>query len=116
MKGEMRRLVVTVAVSLALVVLPAANRAAAAPCASSAPMDCCAGMGDDAAPPCHCSWNAVPPAPAAVDGPQALCVVLVEAPLAVVAVESPAAGEAVTSVAPRARSAPLFLLHSVLLV
>jgi len=39
-----------------------------------------------------------------------------EAPLALVAVEAPAAAAPAVSVAPRARSAPLNLLFSVLLI
>ena len=114
MGARMRR-VLFLALVLAVVALPAANRAAASPCAAGA-MDCCAGMGDDAAPPCHCSWSAVPPAPASVDAPEAPAVVLAEAPLAEVGIEAPAPSEAPAPVAPRARSAPLFLLLSVLLV
>ncbi len=117
MAARMRRVLAFLVLAVALVALPAANRAAAAPCAAAGPMDCCAGMGDDAAPPCPCSWSAVPPTPAAVDAPQAPAVVLAEEPLPDVAVAADAAEAApAPPVAPRARSAPLFLLLSVLLV
>jgi hypothetical protein len=112
----MRRVLGILAVLLAVVALPAASRAASSPCATSAPMDCCAGMGEDGAPPCHCSWNAVPPAPAALGAAPAPAVVLAESPLPVVTVEEPAPVAAPAPVVPRARAAPLFLLHSVLLV
>jgi hypothetical protein len=112
----MRRVLGVLALLLAVVALPAAARAAASPCATSAPMDCCAGMGEDGAPPCHCSWNAVSPAPATVTSAAAPPVVFAEAPLPAVAVEAPAPACAPAPVAPRARSAPLFLLFSVLLV
>lgn len=79
-------------------------------------MECCAGMGDEDAPPCHCSLNPVPPAPAVIVSVDAPAVVFAEAPLPSGDVEEPAASGPATRVAPRARSAPLFLLHSVLLV
>ena len=104
----MRRVLVVFVAVLALVALPSAGRAAASPCAGPAPMDCCAGMGEDGASPCHCSLNPVPPAPATLAPAAAPAVVLAEAPLPALLVEAPAA--------PRARAAPLFLLFSVLLV
>ena len=110
----MRRLLVVFAVSLAIVALPAASRAAASSCAGT--MDCCAKMGEEGAPPCSCSLNPIPPAPAAADATPAPAVVLAEAALPAVAVEAPAGSDAPRPVAPRARSAPLFLLFSVLLV
>ncbi len=73
-------------------------------------------MADEAAPPCHCSLKRVPPAPATVAAVHAPAVVLAEAPLAAVAVEMPAEANRAPRVAPRARSAPLHLLLSVLLV
>ena len=79
-------------------------------------MDCCAGMGDESAPPCHCSLKPVLPAPGAIDAAQAAHVVLAEAPLTAVSAEAPAAPSRPVRVAPRARSAPLHLLLSVLLV
>ncbi len=111
----MRRGLLLALIAVALVAVPAAQRAAASPC-TSAPMDCCAGMGEEGAPPCHCSLNAVPPAPAAVDAPQAHAVVLAEAPLPAVAVEAPAEAEVSAPVAPNARPSPLHLLLSVLLI
>ena len=79
-------------------------------------MDCCSSMADEAAPPCHCSLKRVPPAPATVAAVHAPAVVLAEVPLAAVAVEMPAEANRAPRVAPRARSAPLHLLLSVLLV
>lgn len=79
-------------------------------------MDCCAGMGHDGAPPCHCSLRPVLPAPAAIDAAHSPAVVLAEASLPAVAVETPAPASPVVRVAPRARSAPLHLLFSTLLV
>jgi len=79
-------------------------------------MACCAGMGDDDAPPCHCSLNPVPPAPAVVVSADAPAVVLAEALAPMVAADAPVASGPATRVAPRARSAPLHLLFSVLLV
>ncbi|MEO8586989.1 MAG: hypothetical protein ABI584_12575 [Acidobacteriota bacterium] len=109
------RRVIFALLALALVAAPAARLAAASPCSGPAPMDCCAGMGDDAAPPCHCSLNPVPPAPGVLAAPDAP-VVLAGAPLPAVSVEEPAPVRTAEAVAPRARSAPLFLLFSVLLV
>lgn len=100
----------------AFVAAPAARLAAAAPCSGPATMDCCAGMGDEAAPPCNCSLNRVPPAPAAVHAAYAPAIVLAEALLPAVAVEAPATASPATRVTPRARPAPLHLLHSVFLV
>jgi len=79
-------------------------------------MDCCAGMGHDGAPPCHCSLKPVLPAPAAIDAAHVPAVVLAEAPLAAVAAGMPAQVKRTPRIAPRARSAPLHLLLSVLLV
>ena len=79
-------------------------------------MDCCAGMGDKAAPPCKCSLNPVPPAPAAVDAAQAPVIVFAEALLPSVAVEAPVTAGLAADVTPRARPAPLHLLHSVFLL
>jgi len=111
---RIRRLLVA-AFALALVAAPVARLAAAAPCA--APMDCCAGMGDDAAAPCQCSLNPVPPAPAAIDRAHApAAVVPAEAPLPAVEAEVPATAGPAARVAPRARAAPLHLLYSVFLV
>jgi hypothetical protein len=114
--ARMRRVLLLALIAAALVAAPAARLAAASPCGGSAPMDCCAGMGDDAAPPCHCSLNPIPPAPAVVASADAPAVVLSEAPLPAVEVEAPAASGPAARVAPRARSAPLHLLLSVLLV
>ena len=111
----MRRGLLLALVAAALVAAPAARLAATSPCASG-PMDCCAGMGGDGAPPCHCSLNRVPPAPAAQDASPVPAAVLDGAPLPAVAAEAPAEASAPAPVTPRARSAPLFLLHSVLLV
>jgi hypothetical protein len=110
------RLVLLAVLVAAFVVAPAARLAAAAPCSGPATMDCCAGMGDKAAPPCNCSLNRVPPAPAAVDAAHAPAIVLAEALLPAVAVEAPATASPATRVTPRARPAPLHLLHSVFLV
>ena len=52
-------------------------------------MDCCAGMGDEDAPPCHCSLKPVPPAPAVVASVDAPAAVLAEATLPAVEVEVP---------------------------
>lgn len=114
--ARMRRALLLALLAAALVAGPSARLEAASPCGGPAAMDCCAGMGDEDAPPCHCQVKPVPPAPAAVDAASAPAVVLAEAPLPAAAVEelSPAASPA--PVAPRARSAPLFLLLSVLLV
>jgi hypothetical protein len=79
-------------------------------------MDCCAGMGDESAPPCGCSLNPVPPAPAVVASAEAPAVVLAESPLPEAGIEAPAVSGPAARVAPRARSAPLHLLFSVLLV
>src|ERR1019366_812013 len=65
MRLGMRRALLPVAVVLALVVAPVARLVAAAPCSGPAQMDCCAGMDDEAAPPCNCSLSPVPPAPPA---------------------------------------------------
>jgi hypothetical protein len=73
-------------------------------------------MGDEGGPPCHCSLNAAPPAPATIDAPGAPAVVFAEAPLPAVEAEAPVADGPAVRVAPRARSAPLHLLYSVLLV
>lgn len=110
------RLVFLAVLVAAVVAAPAARLAAASPCPGAAPMDCCAGMGQDGAPPCHCSLNPVPPAPAAVDAGHAPSVVLAEAPAPAIGVEASAASGPAARVAPRARSAPLHLLYSVLLV
>jgi hypothetical protein len=112
----MRRVLIVLALLVAIVALPSASRAAAPRCASSAPMDCCAGMGEDGAPPCHCSLNPVPPAPETVGSAAVPAVVLAEAPLPAVTVETPAPAEAPAPVAPRARSAPLHILYSVFLI
>jgi hypothetical protein len=112
----MRRALLPAAVVLALVVAPVARLVAAAPCSGPAQMDCCAGMDDKAAPPCNCSLSPVPPAPAAVDAAQAPAIVLAETPLPAVAAEAPATASPAARVAPRARSAPLFLLFAALLV
>lgn len=112
----MRRVLLLALLAAALVAAPAARLAAAAPCGGAAPMDCCAGMGDEGAPPCHCSLNPVPPAPAVVASADAPAVVLAEAPLPAAEVEAPVASGPAARVAPRARSAPLHLLLSVLLV
>ncbi|HVO52036.1 MAG TPA: hypothetical protein VMV60_13665 [Thermoanaerobaculia bacterium] len=113
----MRRVLVLALLAAALVAAPAARLAAAAPCAGPGAMDCCAGMGDQDAPPCHCQLKPVPPpAPAVMDSVQTPLVVPAEAPLAPVAVEARVAAVPAVSVAPRARSAPLNLLFSVLLV
>jgi hypothetical protein len=79
-------------------------------------MDCCAGTGDKAAPPCNCSLNPVPPAPAAMDGAHAPAIALAEALLPAVAAEAPATASPAAGVVPRARPAPLHLLYSVFLV
>ena len=79
-------------------------------------MACCAGMGDDDAPPCHCSLNPVPPAPAVVVSADAPPVVLAEALAPMAVVDAPLAVNVESRVAPRARSAPLHLLFAVLLV
>jgi hypothetical protein len=113
--GPMRRVLFLALLAAALVAAPAARLAAATSC-GAAPMECCAGMGDDDARPCHCSLNPVPPAPAVVDAVHAPAVVLAEAPLPAVEVEAPVAHVAAPSMEPRARSAPLHLLYSVLLV
>jgi hypothetical protein len=112
----MRRVLLLALLASALVSAPAARLAAAAPCGGAANMDCCARMGDDGAPPCHCSLRPVLPAPAAIDAAHAPQVVLAEMPLPAVEVEAPAAASRPARVAPRARSAPLHLLLSVLLV
>ncbi len=114
--AAMRRVLLLALLAAALVSAPAARLAAAAPCGGAANMDCCAGMGDEGAPPCHCSLKPVLPAPAAIDAAHAAHVVLAEAPLAAVAAEAPVAASGPVRVAPRARSAPLHLLLSVLLV
>jgi hypothetical protein len=79
-------------------------------------MDCCAGMGGESAPPCHCSLNPVPPAPAVTDAARTLVIVPAETPQPAVAVEAPAEASPAVPVPPRARSAPLHLLYSALLV
>ena len=112
----MRRVLLLALLAVALVTAPAARLAAAAPCGSSAPMECCAGMGDDDAPPCHCALNPVPPAPAVVVSADAPAVVLAEALAPMVVVDALVACGLETRVAPRSRSAPLHLLFSVLLV
>jgi hypothetical protein len=114
--GAMRRVLLLALLAAALVAAPAARLAAAAPCGGSAPMECCAGMGDDGAPPCHCSLNPVPPAPAVVVSADAPAVVLAETLAPMVVVDAPIASGPAARVAPRARSAPLHLLLSVLLV
>lgn len=115
MKG-MRRVLALALLATALVAAPAARLAATAPCPGPAAMDCCAGMSDDNTPPCHCALKPVPPAPAAVDATPVPAVVFAEVPRAAVEAEAPAAASSPARVAPRARSAPLFLLFSVLLV
>lgn len=114
--GAMRRVLLLALLAAALVAAPAARLAAAAPCGGAAPMDCCGGMGDEDAPPCHCSLNPAPPAPAVVASADAPGVVLAEAPLSATGIEAPAVSGPAAPVAPRARSAPLHLLYSVLLV
>jgi hypothetical protein len=112
----MRRVLLLALLAAALVAAPAARLAAASPCGGPAKMDCCAGMGDDDAPPCHCSLNPVPPAPAVVVSADATPVVLAEALAPMVVVDAPVASGPAARVVPRARSAPLHLLFSVLLV
>jgi hypothetical protein len=112
----MRRVLLLALLAAALVAAPAARLAAAAPCGGAMAMDCCAGMGDEDAPPCHCSLKPVPPAPAAVDAACPPAVVLAEAPASAIDVDAPAATTPSARVAPRARSAPLHLLLSILLV
>jgi hypothetical protein len=112
----MRRVLLFALLAAALVAAPAARLAAAAPCGGSAPMDCCAGTGNGDAPPCHCSLNPLPPAPAVVVSADAPQVVLAEAPAPEVEAGAPRAARPESRVAPRARSAPLHLLFSVLLV
>lgn len=114
--APMRRVLLLALLAAALVAAPAARLAAASPCGGTAPMECCAGMGDDSAPPCHCSLNPVPPAPAVVASADAPAVVLGEALAPMVVVDAPVASGSATRVVPRARSAPLHLLLSVLLV
>ena len=79
-------------------------------------MDCCAGMVNEGAPPCHCSLNPLPPAPAVTASADAPMPVLAEAPLPAVEAEAPVLAGHAPRVAPRARSAPLHLLFAVLLV
>ena len=99
-----------------LIAGPGLKLFAASPCNTGAPMACCAGEGDDQAPaPCGCSLNPVVPSPS-VEETALQGVVLVEAPLPAVAAEAPTAAGPAAHVAPRARSAPLHLLYSVLLV
>lgn len=112
----MKRLLLFALVVAALVAAPAARLAATSPCSGPAPMDCCAGMAGDDAPPCHCSLNPLPPAPAVVGASGAPPVVLAEAPLPAVAADALSPAHSAAFVMPRARSAPLFLLFSVLLV
>jgi hypothetical protein len=112
----MRRVLLLALLAAALVAAPAARLAAASPCGGAAPMDCCAGTGDEGAPPCHCSLNPVPPAPAVVASADAPTVVLAEIAPAAVEPEAPGVSSPVPRIAPRARSAPLHLLYSVLLV
>lgn len=100
----------------AFVTAPVARLTAAAPCSGAAAMDCCGGTGDAPAPPCNCSLNRVPPAPAAVDAAHAPAIVLAEALVPAVAAEAPATTGPAARVTPRARPAPLHLLYSVLLV
>jgi hypothetical protein len=112
----MRRVLVLALLAAALVAAPAARLTAAVTCEGGGAMDCCAGMGDDDAPPCHCSLRPVLPAPAAMDAAHAPAVVFAEAPLPAVAVGALGPASRPVPVAPRARSAPLHLLLSVLLV
>lgn len=113
--AAMRRVLLLGLLASALAVAPAARLAAAAPCGGGA-MDCCAGMGHEGAPPCHCSLKPVVPAPATMDAAYVPPVVLAQAPLPAVAAEAPVAVSRAVRVAPRSRSAPLHLLLSVLLV
>ena len=87
------------------------------PCNTGAPMACCAGKSHGRATPapCRCSLGPIAPSPSIAET-ASQSVVLAEAPLPAVAVEAPAAAGPVARVAPRARSAPLHLLYSVLLV
>jgi hypothetical protein len=103
-------------VAAALIAGPGPKLFAASPCNTGAPMACCASEGDEGAPaPCGCSLNPVVPSPSVEETvPQG--VVLVEAPLPAVAAEVLTAAGPAARVAPRARSAPLHLLYSVLLV
>jgi len=114
--ARMRRVLLLALFAAALVAAPAARLAAVSPCGGSAPMDCCAGMGDDGAPPCHCSLNPVPPTPAVVVAADAPAVVLAEALTPMALVDAPVASGLAARIAPRARSAPLHVLFSVLLV
>lgn len=79
-------------------------------------MDCCSRMADEGAPRCPCALKPAPPAPATVGAAHAPAVVLAEAPLPAVVIEAPDEVSRTPRVAPRARSAPLHLLLSVLLV
>ncbi len=76
-------------------------------------MDCCSRTADEGAPPCHCSLKPVPPAPAAIGAAHAPAAVLAEATLPAVVVEAPASPSLPAPVTPRARAAPLHVLHSV---
>lgn len=83
-------------------------------------MECCAGMADDGdaagSMPCHCALNPVPPNPMVHGASPAPTVVPVAPPLAAAFIDAPAATKPAASVAARARSGPLNLLFSVLLV
>ena len=113
----MRRVLVLALLAAALVAAPAARLVASAACSGPGPMDCCAGTGDDdGSAPCHCSLKPVLPAPAALDVAPVPAVVLAEAILPAIDSDAPSAPTPGSRVVPRARSAPLHLLYSVLLV